>query len=562
MKISKIYSNNEAFKSIAFDTGINFILSDDHSVGKSTLFELLDFCLLKGDKGFLSREQFANFTFYLELELDSNSYLTIIRPTTGTANISVKITSHRDMLLDITEFDKTGGVAAIKKFVEEKMNFCLEDYRKYLTYFLRDQDNQSDIFVLNKFVMQKHIYYKPLISNILGIDGSKIRRKYELDNEIETLTKEIIVKENDLGNYRTKESILEEISVYEKQASEKEELYSNFDFYLAEKDISAELVNNLEEEISILNQRRNSLNREIDYINKSLKEEIAISGDDIKGLFDEMELLFPSDLKENYDSVINFNKQIMEERVSVFKENRIEFLAEIENIEKELLVLNEKRIDMLSVLKNTDTMEKFKELEKEVINFKTKIDLHKERLTIFDEIASKKAELQKKKNELVLVIEENKKIISSPFILQIKSNLIKYGKMIFNKELAFSIGFNTSDNIDFSLKVENSYGFDNALDEGHTIKKLLCFIFAVALAESYNNKKFFKFVAFDSPFDGDKNTYQDGVYNVLKELESKNIQTIITSVSDVINNANNLKEIRQKYTKRFLSESDKLIGDF
>ena len=97
---------------------------------------------------------------------------------------------------------------------------------------------------------------------------------------------------------------------------------------------------------------------------------------------------------------------------------------------------------------------------------------------------------------MVLVIEENKKIISSPFILQIKSNLIKYGKMIFNKELAFSIGFNTSDNIDFSLKVENSSGFDNALDEGHTIKKLLCFIFAVALAESYSiqfeSKKFIR----------------------------------------------------------------------
>jgi uncharacterized protein YydD (DUF2326 family) len=265
------------------------------------------------------------------------------------------------------------------------MDFCLEDYRKYLTYFLRDQDNQSDIFVLNKFILQKHIYYKPLISNLLGIDGSKIRRKYELDNEVEAVDKEIMVKENDLGNYRTKESILEEISVYEKQASEKEELYSNFDFYLAEKDISSELVNNLEEEISILNQRRNSLNREIDYINKSLEEEIAISEEDIKGLFDEMELLFPADLKENYDSVINFNKQIMEERVSVFQENKIEFLAEIENIEKELLVLNDRRMDMLSVLKNTDTMKKFKELEKEVINFRTKIDLYKERLTIFDD---------------------------------------------------------------------------------------------------------------------------------------------------------------------------------
>ena len=333
-------------------------------------------------------------------------------------------------------------------------------------------------------------------------------------------------------------------------------------FYLSEKEISVELVNELESKVAELNQKRNSLNREIDYINKSLEEEIAISSEDINGLFTEMELLFPSDLKENYVSVIDFNKQIMEERVTVFKENRIEFIAEVNNIEKELVFLNKKRVDMLSVLKNTDTMDKFKELEKEVVSFMAKIKLHKERLTIFDEIESKKVELQKKQDELVLVIKENKKIISSPFILQLKESLMKYGKMIFNQELAFSIGFNTSDNIDFSLKVENSDGFDNELDKGHTIKKLLCFIFAISLTESYNNKKFFKFIAFDSPFDGDKNTYQDGIYNVLEELKSKNIQTIITSVSDAINNDSNLKKIKKDYTKRFLSESDKLIGNF
>ena len=562
MKISKIYSNNKLFKSIIFSDDINFILSDDHSVGKSTLFDLIDFCLLKTSKGFLARPNFKDFIFYLELKLSDDSFLTIIRPTTATASISVKLTSHSDMMLDTTIFDKTGSLVVIKKFIEKKLNFCMQDYRKYVTYFLRNQDNQSDIFILNKFERQRHIYYKPLISNLLGIDGEKIRRKYELNNEIEAIEKEILLKENDLGNYRTKESILEEISVYENQLLEKEELYNNFDFYLSEKNISVELVNNLETEVSELNQRRNSLNREIDYINKSLKEEIAISEEDIDGLFKEMELLFPTDLKENYSSVINFNKQIMEERVIVFKENKIEFLSEIENIEKELITLNEKRIDMLSVLKNTDTMNKFKGLEKEVINFQTKIELHKERLTIFNTIESKKDELQKKEDELVLVIKENKTIITSQFILDLKENLIKYGKMIFNKRLAFSIGFNTADNIDFSLKVESTDGFDNALDEGHTIKKLLCFIFAVSLSESYNDKNFFKFVAFDSPFDGDKNTYQDGVYNVLKELKSKNIQTIITSVSDVINNEINLKEINDIYTKRFLSDSDKLIGDF
>ena len=275
-----------------------------------------------------------------------------------------------------------------------------------------------------------------------------------------------------------------------------------------------------------------------------------------------MELLFPAELAQNYEGVINFNKQIMIERIKVFKENKEEFTAEINNIEKELRALNEKRKDMLSVLTNTDTMDKFKKLEKEVINFKTKIDLHKSRLSIFIEIEAKKTALKTKKDELNLVIEENKTITFNPFITDLKTNLIKYGKIVFDRALAFSIGFNTSDNIEFSLKVENTDGFDNALDEGHTMKKLLCFIFAVALVDTYKEKVFFKFVAFDSPFDGDKNTYQDGIYNVLKELESKNIQTIITSVKDVINNNSNLQEIETQYTKRFLSDNDKLLGSF
>ena len=56
MKISKLYSNNDTFKTIVFDKGINFILSSNNGVGKSSLFKLIDFCLL-GDKSFLGQEQ-------------------------------------------------------------------------------------------------------------------------------------------------------------------------------------------------------------------------------------------------------------------------------------------------------------------------------------------------------------------------------------------------------------------------------------------------------------------------------------------------------------------------
>lgn len=562
MKLSKLYSNNENFKSIIFNSNINFILSDDHSVGKSTLFHLIDFCLLKGDKGFLSRPQFEDFVFYLELKINNSKYLTIKRPTKGRANIECKITESSETLLDVEKFDSKEGIKKTKDFIQKEINFDIDDYRQYITYFLRDQDNQSDVFRLNKFLRSNDIDYKPVISNLLGIDGNKIHRKYELDNEIESIEKELSFKESELGNYRTKEAIQEEISVYTKQAKEKETQYKEFDFYLEEKNISKDLIDKIETEVSLLNDERNSLNREIDYINRSIEDEIAINISDIDGLFQEMNILFPDELKVNYDSVVSFNKQIMEERIQIFKENKQEYLAQIENIEKELLSLNDERKNMLSILKNTDTMDKFKELEKEVINFKTKIEVLKEKLNIFEEIEKKKLDLEKKEKELKKVIQENKKLISSDFIANIKKNLIKYGKMVFNKEIAFSIGFNTSDNIDFDIKVENKFGFDNSLEDGHTIKKLLCFIFSASIIEAHKEKNFIRFLAFDSPFDGDKNTYQDGVYNVIKELSRDNIQTIITSVTDVINNENTLSEIKNKYLIRYLNENDKLLGDF
>lgn len=561
MKISKLYANNGNFKSIFFDKDINFILSNDHSVGKSTLFKLINFCLL-GSKGFLDREQFSDYIFFLEIKIDRNKYITIKRPTRGRENIELKVMTKVSTLLDETEFDKKGGVTTTKIFLEDKFNLCLTNFRSYLTYFLRDQDNQSDVFRLNKYLRAKDIDYKPVISNLLGINGEKIRKKYELDNEILNIEKFISTKELELGNYRTKESILEEISVYERHLEEKEETYRNFDFYLSEKNISKELIENIETDISILNQERNSLNREIAYINKSLKEEIAIDKSDIEGLFKEMEILFPKDLQVNYEGVIEFNKQIAEERSEVFKENKEEFLAQIKNTEKELKNLNEQRKEILSVLKNTDTMDKFKILEQEVIGLKTKILVHGDKLAIFDEIATKKEDLKTLRSNLEKVITKNETLTKSPFITDLRTNLTKYGKMILDKEIAFSIGFNTYDNIHFDMKVENAQGFNNSLDDGRTIKKLLCFIFACAVAETSIDKSFFKFVAFDSPFDGDKNTYQDGVYNALKELDSKGIQTIITSVEDVINNYENLAEIKSDYLVRYLSEDDKLLNDF
>jgi len=349
MKISKLYSNNDTFKTIEFDKGINFILSDSNGVGKSSLFKLIDFCLL-GDKHFLGHEHFKDYIFYIELQIASNRYITIKRPTKSGKNIELKITKQKSLLLDEKKFDKKGA----KSFFENKVNYSINKFRTYITYFLRDESNQNDAFILNKHTSLHEIEYKTVISNFLGIDGRKIRKKYELDE---------IIK------------------------------------------------------------------------------------------------------KEDIDS---------------------------------------------STLKTAQ-------------------------------------------DDLSKVIEENKTLISSHFIDKLKDSVAKYGNIVLGKEVIFSIGLNTSNDIEFSLKVEN---------DDSTIKKLLCFIFSSALAETYVQKRLIKFVAFDSPFNGDKNTYEDGIYSAIHELHRKGIQTIITSNEDAIQNSVNLSEIKDEYLTDYFSNDDKLMGDF
>ncbi len=362
MKISKLYSNNENFKTIEFDNGINFILSDTNGVGKSSLFKLIDFCLL-GDKHFLGNEHFKDYIFYIELQIAANRYITIKRPVTNGKNIELKITKEKSLLLDEKDFNIKGSLGIAKSFFENKVNYSINKFRTYITYFLRDESNQNDVFILNKHTTLHEIEYKTIISNLLGIDGRKIRRRYELD--------EIIKKEG---------------------------------------------------------------------------------------------------------------------------------------------------IDT-TTLKNAQS------------------------------------DLQK-------VIEENKTLISSRFIDRLKYSVAKYGRIILNKEVTFLIDLNSSNDIEFSINVENDEDSNDNLNDDLSIKKLLCLIFASALAETYAQKRLIKFVAFDSPFDGDKNSYEDGIYSAIHQLNKIGIQTIITSNENAIHNPKILLEIKDEYMTDYFSDDDKLMGDF
>ena len=183
-----------------------------------------------------------------------------------------------------------------------------------------------------------------------------------------------------------------------------------------------------------------------------------------------------------------------------------------------------------------------------------------------DEIIKKEGidttSLKSAQDDLQKVIEENKTLISSRFIDRLKYSVAKYGKIILNKEVTFLIDLNSSNDIEFSINVKNDENSNDNLNDEATIKKLLCLIFASALAETYAQKRLIKFVAFDSPFDGNKNTYEEGIYRAINLLNRIGIQTIITSNENVIRIPEILSEIKNEYLTDYFSNKDKLMGDF
>ena len=565
MKLSKIYCNKqEKFKPIIFEEGINFVLSEDHSVGKSTLFKLIDFCLFKSKPDFLKLDIFDDLEFYLELKIKDDLFITIKRSTFGRANDCIKISDKKGYYtnLEDDEFECKGGREKALEYFNNESGFMFSNIRHYISYFLRDQDNQSDVFRLNKFLRSLDIEYKPIVANLLGLDGEKIRKKYDLENQIEEYDAKIKRFDQDLGSYKTKNSILEEIDIYEKHLQENEKQYNEFDFYLSEHKISQELVDNIEQKISSLNSQRNSLKREIDYINNALTTEISLSIEDIDGLFKEMKVLFPNDLKNNYESVIEFNRQITKERKIIFEDNKKEFTNQLNEINSQLKELNLKRKKLLGVLNETDTMSKFKKLEKDIIEIKSSIKSHESKLEIFSKIDQLKNDMDANQETLKKIIKNQDSFTKNDFIETIKASVKMFGKIVFARDLAFSVGFNTKNNLEFHLKIANDKGFENFEDEGNTVKKLLCFVFSASLAYTYQKDHFFQFVAFDSPFDGDKNIWQNGVYDALKKLSKEGIQSLITTITDEIKNPDNLQEVKDKYVRRVLTEQDKLLGNF
>jgi len=383
MRLSSLYSNqSEIFGPTHFERGLNVVLGEIrlpdsikdnvHNLGKTTLARVIDFCLCRGASNsfFLIKHKdiFAEFVFYIEVQLFDGDYVTIRRSVSAASKLSiVKHSTPRQDYSDATvdEWDHVELGFDLGKQVLEGL-FDLTsikpwDFRKPIGYALRTQSDFTDVFQLAKH-KGKHRDWKPYIAHILGFDVSLVEQIYDLAERIRDLEQVIATLRMELGGYDVElDSIRGLIEIKDQEVGKLEEAVKMFDFELQDASINTVLVNELDESIATLNTRRYSLSRTQRRLLNSLKaQQIQFNPKAAQKLFKEAGVLFPNQVTKEFEDLVRFNKEISEERIQYLKEELEEVNNELGEVANKLVVLNTKRKAELSFLSDTETFSKYR----------------------------------------------------------------------------------------------------------------------------------------------------------------------------------------------------------
>lgn len=558
MKLSKIYSN-KPFRTVQFSDGVNVILAkiknksnkdaDSHNLGKTSLITLIDFLLLKtvtSSHIFKTHfDKFAGHNFFLELKLNNGRFLTIKRSVDNNTKISFK--NHNESKRDYveeTEWDKEDlPFQKAREFLNSQLNYdAIEkyDYRKPITYFLRNQYDYQDVFQLSKFSRGKDLFWKPFIFDLLGFEGELPKEKYELESDKKDL-------ENIINEFKDKFSVSPDevdklkggIEIRKDERDKLTEEIDSFSFYAKERNLNKELVEEIEEEIAELNSIEYDLKYEIERLKNSYNSKVNFDLDGIDEIFQETKINFPDQLKREYEELVEFNKEITHERngqISV----RIDQLSERhKKVVKRLKDLDARRTRVLSVLKNRSTFDKFKVYQKELSSIEGEIARLTEKLDSIDKIKELREEVRaidKKIEDKVLEIEQTISDQGSVLYRSIRKNFSNFIKEVLNAPAILFLSMNSADNIEFNAEIQNINEIDfTAESKGASYKKMLCIAFDVSLLKAYSSKSFYRFAYHDGSLEGlddrKKINYIDKMRSICKE---RNLQYIFTSIEDDI----------------------------
>lgn len=555
MKLNKLYcSHSDNFETINFNKGLNIVLAEvrdpnntsrsTHDLGKSLLCSILDYCLLKEVRAdyFLNKhyDKFKDFIFYLEVKLDDDKFLTIMRKVEIKSKISIGVTNKETYFNSNSPWDFTDGIRKAKEYLDTQLSFDIlrnYSYRTLISYFLRDQASFMDVIKLSKFTRNHDIDWKPIVAELLGINSQNIIDKYKLDNKITKMNADIKKASTNTAQSKEQEDRFKTILRIKKELLEQKEIELNsLNFKKSDNFKIEKLVNDIDHKIQVLMKENYYIGTQLKNAENSLMNHENIDLDEIKILYKEIGVYFQGQITKDYNDLIEFNRQILEERNLILNEITKELKPKFKANSVEIQSLNDKKSKYLEYITSKDSFDKLYLLEKEIINFKVEVEQLEEKLRNIHTTHNLEIEKQDIETDVSKTVTELKKDIykENPVLNSIQKHFSDIIVKVLGDAASISVTLNNKNNIEFKPEIfDLELQLESSKDKGTTYKKLMCCAFDLALLATYSENKFFQFVYHDGIFDGLDNRQKQNLTDVIKSyIKNYKIQYIFSAIED------------------------------
>lgn len=569
MRLVELSSSIKGFKTVKFKEGLNFIIGERtnpevynskdsyNGVGKSLIIELIHFCL-GSNKIKIFTEKIRDEIFVLTIKVNSND-ISLKRICNDNQDLYIndelyKQKEFTDYLtkLIFPEVENVSGLS-FRSLISRFIRRYKENYTKYYNFIKKEQE------------------YNRLLANsyLLGLNTQIVEQKKELKESFTSMTnaKKSIKNDKMLKDYFTgKKDVKFHLTELKDKKEKLKNKLSNFKV--------AENYNNLQEQANEFSQQRNLLNNnkylltnKIKKIEKSLNKEIQLSLDDVKSVFQELNLIIPEKIKVSLEDVNDFHESMIINREKTLRKQKEKLSSELNEINQKIEESSLKLNELLKYLGKHGALEEYNSLTNQLSDIENSI----KKIEDYNELVKKyEIELSENKKQ-----KEDNKISVKEYLESTENHLDelmnifrRYSKQFYeNKTSGLSIRGNYKDN-----KISWDIHADIEGDSSDGINEVLIFCFDLTMFTA--NESIVNFIFHDSRLFSNMDPRQK--YTLLKIVDDyvkeNNIQYIsswnedmIKSMKDIISDENYhfVTEIIRNNTILTLKddhESNKLLG--
>jgi uncharacterized protein YydD (DUF2326 family) len=422
--IRAVRANKRGFRTVTFETGANLVLADrskaagdkdtTNGLGKSTLLEIIDFCLgsnTSPDKG-LRVEALADWSFTLDLTLKGKE-VSVTRSTavpntleiTGDTTGWIVVPERNKDDVPVLDLKKWRSVLAWALFgLPSAANS--ENYhpsaRSLLSYFTRNVHGAYDS-PFTHFGNQKVWDIQVHNAFLLGLNWERAARWQQLKDQKNAL--DALKKAIKTGAIDGELSSLGELEAQrvrlEGQLAKEGEALKTFQVLPQYKEIERE-ANKLTEEIHQLVNANITDQRRAERYRSVTAEEAPPAGDKLEALYQEAGVALPNAVKRTLDEAREFNQAIIKNRQQFIAQEVTELTATIAKNEERIGELTNRRAGFLMTLQGHGALEEFTRLQDlhtatrlRVDNLTTRINQVRQMTTKADQIKVETVELKR-----------------------------------------------------------------------------------------------------------------------------------------------------------------------